>query len=339
LGAAPATGQDSAPVTKAQPSLFALPPEVIAPAERDPAHDAIAASLPPLVKLGTMSWSFPGWRGLVYDANADAKRLSELGLTAYSRHPLLGAVEIDRSYYEPLPAEQYRAYAEQVPDDFRFVVKAHEECTVNRFPGHDRYGKKRGQTNSRFLDASYASEAVVGPAAEGLGEKLGVVVFQFPPQDAGSPAEFAARLGVFLSGLPKGVPCAVELRNPELLTDAYNEALIAAGALHCHNAWGSMPSVLAQARHVPPAARRPLVVRWLLRAGDDYEGAKSRFAPFSRLVEDDRLSREAIATLVSKALRHRVPALVVVNNKAEGCSPESVVRLAARVGELLAAAE
>jgi uncharacterized protein YecE (DUF72 family) len=318
--------------------LFELPREEVAPAERDPAHAAIAAALPALVKLGTMSWSFPGWRGVVYGKNADAKRLSELGLTAYSQHPLLGAVEIDRSYYEPLFAAQYRAYAEQVPDDFRFVVKAHEDCTVNRFPGHDRYGKKRGQPNPRFLDAAYAAEAVVAPAAEGLGSKLGVIVFQFPPQDAGSPEEFASRLGAFLARLPEGVPCAVELRNPELFTNAYSEALVAAGALHCHNVWGAMPSVLTQARLVPPAARRPLVVRWLLREGDDYEGARSRFAPFSRLVEEDRMSRESIATLIAKALKHRVPALVVVNNKAEGCSPESVVRLGARIADLLAAA-
>lgn len=320
-----------------QPRLFELPRETVAAAERRPEHEAIAAALPPLVKLGTMSWSFPGWRGLVYAGDADPKRLSAFGLTAYSRHPLLGAVEIDRSYYEPLPASQYREYAEQVPDAFRFVVKAHEACTVKRFPLHERYGKKKGESNAQFLDAAYAAEAVVAPAVEGLGEKLGALVFQFPPQDAGPPAEFAERLGAFLERLPKGVPSAVELRNPELLTGAYTAALVSAGALHCHNAWGAMPSVIAQARRVPPAARRPLVVRWLLREGDDYEGARSRFSPFSRLVEEDRMSRESIATLIAKALRHQVPALVVVNNKAEGCSPESVARLAARIAELLSA--
>jgi uncharacterized protein YecE (DUF72 family) len=322
-------------VTKLQSTLFDLPEEPLPAAEPRAAHRAVADSLPGELRMGTMSWSFPGWRGLVYADKADAKRLSEDGLSAYSKHPLLGAVEIDRSYYEPLPEARYAAYAAQVPDGFRFVVKAHEACTVRRFPAHERYGKKRGEANALYLDPAHAENAVIGPAARGLGSKLGAVVFQFPPQDAGHPLEFADALRRFLGALPKGVPCAVELRNPELLTAAYAEALGATGALHCHNVWGSMPSVLDQARLVPKEARRPLVIRWLLRPGDDYEGARSRFLPFSRLVEEDRDSREAIARLAVKALGHRVPVFVVVNNKAEGSSPESVAKLAERIAALL----
>jgi uncharacterized protein YecE (DUF72 family) len=319
---------------KDQPSLFTLPPDRLAAAPTSAEHRILAEKLPRSVRLGTMSWSFPGWKGLVYGADVNAKRLSERGLTAYSEHPLLGAVEIDRSYYEPLSARTLSDYAHQVHDDFRFIVKGHEEVTLRRFPNHDRYGKKRGSENGRFLDASYATDAVVGPIVEGLGAKLGALVFQFAPQDAGHPLEFADRLGAFLAALPRGVPYAVELRNPELLSAAYVEALVKAGALHCHNVWGPMPSVLAQARSVPPAARRPLVIRWLLRPGDEYEAARARFAPFSRIVEEDTTSRDAIAELVSKAAAHDVATFVVVNNKAEGSSPESVVRLAHRIVEL-----
>jgi hypothetical protein len=65
-----------------------------------------------------------------------------------------------------------------------------------------------------------------------------------------------------------------------------------------------------------------------MRRGDDYEGARSRFAPFSRLVEPDSSNRRDIATLIAKALAHDVPAFVVVNNKAEGSAPASIVELA-----------
>jgi hypothetical protein len=133
------------------------------------------------------------------------------------------------------------------------------------------------------------------------------------------------------------VPYAVELRNPELLTPAYAGALEATGAVHAHNVWGSMPSVLAQARLIPPAARRPLVVRWLMRKGDDYEGARSRFLPFSRLAEPDATNREDIATLLGKALAHHVPCFVLVNNKAEGCAPLSIFELGRALAPKLAA--
>lgn len=92
-----------------------------------------------------------------------------------------------------------------------------------------------------------------------------------------------------------------------------------------------MPSVLEQARSMPPATRRPLIVRWLMRRGDVYDEAKSRFFPFSRLAEPDLQHRQDIAVLVAKALAHGVPALVVVNNKAEGSAPCSIIELARAV--------
>ena len=313
---------------EAQPTLFALPPRVIEPAAIDAAQRALAAGLSPALRMGTMSWSFPGWRGVVYANDAEPKLLAEAGLTAYVQHPLLRSVEVDRSFYDPLPERYFREIAAQVPEGFRFLVKAHEECTLPRFPKHARYGKRQGETNPRFLDPAYAEGAVVGQCVPGLGDKLGVVLFQFPPQDAGDPSEFADRLQAFLERLPRGVPYAVELRNAELFTPAYARALTAAGALHAHNAWGAMPSVLAQARLIPPAARKPLIVRWLMRRGDEYEAARSRFLPFNRLAEPDLPTREEIATLISKALAHDVPAFVLINNKAEGCAPFSVAELA-----------
>lgn len=315
-------------IPKDQPSLFKLPPRVVEAAAQLAEHHALRQQLAAGLRLGTMSWSFPGWRGLVYGDDADPKLLADAGLTAYSKHPLLGTVEVDRSFYEPLPARYFEALSEQVPPDFSFLVKAHEDCSLLRFPRHARYGKKQGDSNARFLDPSYATDAVVGPSVEGLGSKLGAILFQFPPQDVGSPSTFAEQLAGFLQRLPRGVSYAVEIRNPELFTPAYASALQSAGAVHAHNVWGNMPSVLQQARLIPPAARRPLIVRWLMRRGDDYEGARSRFLPFSRLVEPDLQNRRDIATLIAKALAHDVPAFVVVNNKAEGSAPATIIELA-----------
>jgi uncharacterized protein YecE (DUF72 family) len=215
-----------------------------------------------------------------------------------------------------------------VPEDFRFVVKAHDACVLARYPEHARYGGKRGAANALFLDAAHATDAVIGPIVEGLGAKLGAILFQFPPQDVGAGRAFAERLGGFLSRLPRGPTYAVELRNADLVSEDYGDALAAAGAVHVHNVWSSMPAIADQARRLPPATRRPLVVRWLFPRGDSYEEAGARYEPFSRLVDEDVGSRSAVADLVGRALAHDVPAIVTVDNKAEGCAPESVVRLA-----------
>jgi uncharacterized protein YecE (DUF72 family) len=210
------------------------------------------------------------------------------------------------------------AFASQVPEAFRFLVKAHQACTL---------GAQRGVDNPLFLDAGYATDAVVAPLS-GLGAKLAGLVFQFPPQLSISPDAFPHRLHRFLSALPRGPTYAVELRTAELLTPGYGAALADVGALHVHNVWTAMPGVLEQARALPAATRRPLIVRWLMRRGDAYAAALERYAPFNRVVDEDVASRSDIATLVRKALAHAVPAFVTVNNKAEGCAPESIARLA-----------
>lgn len=320
--------------TRSQASLFELSSPQIQAVPPTPEQLALAEALPKQLLLGGMSWSYPGWTGVVYERSSSEKQLAAHGLTAYARQPLLRAAEIDRSYYEPLPAEVYRGYAEQVPADFRFLVKAHEECTVQQFPRHARYGKKRGELNARFLDAEYAARAVIEPLV-GLGDKLFALLFQLSPQDPREPELFAERLHAFLRRLPSGVTYAVELRNRELLTPDYAAALADAGAIHCHNAWTFMPSVLAQAKQLPPKTRRPLLIRWLLKQHDRYEDANARFAPFDRLQLEDVHTRGEVAALTARALSHDVPACVLVDNKAEGCAPISIVHLVKTVAELL----
>jgi uncharacterized protein YecE (DUF72 family) len=221
-----------------------------------------------------------------------------------------------------------------VPPGFRFLVKAHEALTVERWPDHPRGGAQRGLPNPQFLDAAYAIDAVVGPLVQGLGESAGPIVFQFPPQPLASthgPERFAERLHGFLAALPKGPLYAVELRNGELLGPALVAALRAAGAALCYAAWQQMPPVSQQARRVPPDQMPALVVRWMLPRGKGYEAAREAFAPFDRLQAEDPETRAEIAALVRAASARGQGCWVTVNNKAEGCAPESVFKLAAEI--------
>jgi uncharacterized protein YecE (DUF72 family) len=296
---------------------------------------ALGRELPAGLRMGPSSWSFPGWAELVYDRKYPESRLAKEGLAAVARHPLFRAVGIDRTHYAPVPAAELAAYAAQVPEkvpgDFRFLVKAHEALTLARWPDRPRYGRERGLANPRFLDAAYASAEVVAPYAEGLGRRAGALLFQFAPQDLGSPEGFAAELHAFLRELPRGPLYAVELRNRELLTPRYAEALAAAGAVHCVNAHPRMPDVATQARVTGAGAGRPLVLRWLLGRGETYADAGRRFAPFDRLMAEDPPTRRAIAHLVRAALAGGQGALLTVNNNAEGSAPRSMARLAAEV--------
>ena len=304
-----------------------------------PAHlEPVASQLSQIIRLGTSSWSFHGWEGIVYDRPVSQAKLAKEGLIAYAQHPLLGTVGVDRTYYAPISAEQFGVYASQVPDTFRFLVKAHDFCTVLQFPFHPRYGARRGQTNDLFLNAEYATQEVIGPFLEGLQDRAGPLLFQFPPQDyssLGRPEQFAERLHTFLDALPSGPLYAVEVRNRELLTQAYAEALSSTGACHCLNGHPRMPLLKVQAQLTQTERAPALVIRWMLARHLSYEAARDRYSPFNRLVDEDPDTREAIADLCINAVTQQQPAFVIANNKAEGSSPLSLFRLAERIVEKL----
>ena len=306
------------------------------PAPLPPDIKALAASLPATIRLGTSSWSFPGWEGLVYDRSAPQATLSREGLPLYSQHPLLRTVGVDRTYYRPMTAAQFADYAAQVPEPFRFLVKAHEYCTLAGFGDHPRYGTRRGQPNHLFLDPHYATQEVVGPFTDGLKGKAGPLLFQFSPQDyaerTGS-GSFVERLYQFLDRLPRGPVYAVELRNTDLFTPEYVDALSAVGACHCLNGHPGMPPIREQATLVQPERSRALVVRWMQARHLSYQAAKHKYAPFNHIVDADPTSRRAIASLCLDSSRRQQPSYVIVNNKAEGCAPLSIVQLARQMRE------
>lgn len=303
----------------------------VGPAPAPPGAVAWAARLPRGLRLGTSSWSFPGWAGLVYDVQAPEPVLSRQGLAAYARHPLLRTVGLDRTFYAPMGIGDYARHAAQVPTDFRFLVKASQGCTFPSVRAPAPGGKDAWKPNPRFLDPAFATDAVVRPAVEGLGERLGVLLFQFPPLPRPAirdPGALAARLGAFLAALPRGPLYAVEIRNRELLVPAWAAALEAAGAAHAYLVHPSMPPVLEQAQLVPLERQPSLVVRWMLGHGRSYDEARDLYAPFDALAAPDPESRHQIARLCEHAARLGREGAVVVNNKAEGSSPLSVLELA-----------
>lgn len=305
---------------------------------------ALGRSLPGDVRLGTSSWAFPGWAGIVYARSETEALLSREGLAAYAHHPVLRTVGIDRTFYAPVAADVLAAYAAQVPEGFRFLLKAPAAVTASTLRG--ARGGPSG-ANLRYLDAVFAVETFVAPAIAGLGEKLGPLVFQFPPQGrevTRDPERFVDRLHAFLRALREALRArglqlpmlAVELRDAELVRPTLAAALADTRVRYCFGVHGRMPSIPAQAA-VMALPCGPFVARWNLHAGYGYEEAKARYAPFDRLVEEDPDTREALARLVAAASAAGEPAYVTANNKAEGCAPLTIVRLAEAISTRLGA--
>ena len=70
----------------------------------------------------------------------------------------------------------------------------------------------------------------------------------------------------------------------------------------------------------------------MLHPTQDYEAARERYFPFDRIVDPDATNRAAVATLLERILGRGNEAIVVANNKAEGCAPLTLFGLAREIG-------
>ena len=324
-----------------QPALFAPAAEAAPVAAIDATPwQALAARLGPRVHLGTSSWNFPGWQGLVWNGSHAESTLSRHGLGAYGRHPLLRTVSVDRSFHRPVDAATFAAMAAQVPADFRFVVKAPALVTDASLRAG---GSGRSVAdNPSFLDPALALETAVQPAREGLADKLGALVFQLSPlgrrwlADPGALLERLDRLlAAVAPALPPDAVLALEVRDAELLTPDLAALLRRHGARYCLGLHDRMPPVAAQLPMLRALWPGPLVCRWNLQRGLQYARAKDLFAPFDRLQAPDPATRAELARVIAGTVAAGYAAFATINNKAEGSAPLSVIELARAVDALL----
>lgn len=297
----------------------------------------LAAQLPESLRFGVSTWSYPGWEGLVWDSEYDSSVLSKHGLEAYHQHPLLRTVCVDRTFWRPLTVTQYSAYAAQVDEDFRFVVKCPSMITDAQV--RDEEGKAR-KANPDFLDERLTVEQFVRPAVDGLRAKLGVLVFQLSPLPwawLDRPADLLAQLGQMLAAARAALPedstvvLAVEVRDPELLTQALVDTLKAHGATFCLGLHGKMPPIEEQLPILRALWPGPLVCRWNLNrvfGAYGYADAQKKHTPFDALLSEDPHTRAVLARTIRGITGAGQPAYVTISNDAEGCAPLSIQKLA-----------
>ena len=156
--------------------------------------------------VGTSGYSYKEWKGSFYpDAIAPAQMLSYYA----SR---LHAVELNNTFYRMPQPSMIESWKAQVPENFRFSVKAPQSIT------HFRRLNNAGSQTQQMLKTVAALE-----------DRLGAVIFRLPE----NMKKDLKRLELFLKELPADTPAVFDFRHTTWFDDDVVELLRGRKVVFC----------------------------------------------------------------------------------------------------------
>ena len=285
------------------------------------------------VFVGTSSWKYPGWRGMLYDESrylwrgkVAESRFEKNCLTEYGE--VFKTVCVDAAYYAFPSVKYLEGLAGQVPLDFQFGFKVTDEITVKRFPNLPRFGHRAGGKNENFLNADAFDRGFLTPC-ETIRPRVGLLMFEFSrfyPSDYERGQDFLSDLELFLAKLPKGWPYGIELRNKHWLKPEYFDCLSRHNVAHVFNSWTEMPAIGEQMALPGSRTNSDLVAaRFLLKPGRRYEDAVKSFQPYDKAKEVNDEARKAGGALIKEGKSTpKRKTFIFVNNRLEGNALQTI---------------
>ena len=149
--------------------------------------------------LGTIGWSYNFWEGKFYPAKTASKDY----LSYYASR--FNSVEVDSTFYRIPTKQTVTNWKQQTPNSFVFSLKFPQIIT------HVKMLRDCQSETNAFLDR-----------ANSLGEKLGPLLLQFPPNYS---AEHMPELANYLKKLPQQHRYAVEVRDETWLKSEFYSLL------------------------------------------------------------------------------------------------------------------
>jgi uncharacterized protein YecE (DUF72 family) len=195
--------------------------------------------------VGTSGYSYKEWKGNFYPEKLPAGDM----LRFYAGK--LPSVEINNTFYRMPKKSVIESWAEQVPDSFRFAIKATRRITHVK----------------RLHDARDETEYLL-QTTSALGGRLGALLFQLPP----FLKKNADRLDEFLDILPRGTRAAFEFRHSSWFDDEVYDLLRGRDCALCLSDAdaGAKTELVSTAswgylRLRQPEYRKPALEKWIKR--------------------------------------------------------------------------
>jgi len=277
------------------------------------------------LRIGTCSWKFPSWKGLVYSQARGINYLAE-----YAEK--YDTVEIDQWFWslfgvetvslpKPFTAAEYAA---SVPEDFAFTVKVPNSITLTHFYNRDK--KQPLEPNPHFLSQELFASFL--QTLEPLMPRIAVLMFQFEylnKKKMASQAQFLSRLEPFFDAVPRRCVYALEPRNPQYLDAAYFRFLNENDLRHVFLQGYYMPDCTGIYQRHRELVQGLTVIRL---HGYDRPGMEEKTGKKWDLVAASKDAElERAVQMIQDLLGRGVHVYVNVNNHYEGSAPLTIQKL------------
>mgnify|MGYP006282958991 FL=1 len=196
-----------------------------------------------LIHIGTCSWKYPSWKGILYSNQVGKRYLSE-----YARH--YNTVEVDQWFWSLFPGnkvvlpkpEVVAEYISSVPESFKFSVKVPNAITLTH---HYSTHKKESLIENPFFLSNEVFDTFLR-LIHLMRDQLAALIFQFGylnKQKMPGQQIFQERLLTFFANCPPDIPYCIEIRNPNYLNQSYFNFLNASNLYHVFLQGYYMPSI------------------------------------------------------------------------------------------------
>lgn len=281
-----------------------------------------------LIRTGTCSWKYDSWRGLVYPEMGKLNFLEE-----YSKH--FNTVEIDQWFWSSfgkgsvkLPDEnKVKEYNDSVDESFRFTIKVPNSITLTHFYQHGLKSVNRSnEINPDFMSNDLFNRFL--DRIKPMQNKIATLMFQFEylnKQKMSSQSELLDKFENFFNVCSRDIPIAIELRNPNFLTEQYFIFLRDHGISNVFTQGYYMPDIVPLYWRFRDYIEDRTVIRLI---GPDRKKIEDKTnKDWSRIVspKDDDLKN--IADVLIELEKRGIKVFLNINNHYEGSAPLTIRKI------------
>ena len=267
--------------------------------------------------LGTCSWKYDDWRGIIYPESGKINYLKE-----YSK--VYQTVEVDQWFWNFPDPKIVEAYKLSIPDEFLFTIKIPNAISLTHF--YKRKGESSLRQNPDFLSVKKFRELLF--LLNPLEEQTAVLIFQFEYLNKNkmpSQMDFQLRYENFGVQFPEQKNLGIEIRNPNYLNREYFKFLNENNLIPVFIEGYYMPPVYEILRKQFDLLENKIVIR--LHGPDRKKIEALSGGNWNEIIlpKDEELLK--ILSVVNELLEKGVDVFINVNNHYEGSAPLTIRKI------------